>query len=369
MALAGDERQVPPEMSIVARSPVPASQLSDRAQHLLKALVQRYIDDGQPVGSRTLARGTGMDLSPATIRNVMADLEELGFLRAPHTSAGRVPTVRGYRFFVDTLMQLRPLENAAVQSMERELRGAHSTQGLVHSASTLLSGISQMAGVVMIPRRDSVTLRQIEFLPLSDRRVLAIVVVNEREVQNRILHVSRDYTPAELTEAANYLNLLFAGRDVQQVRAQLLAEMKDAEAEASGLMHRVVEMAEQALQPEAGDARDDFVLAGQTNLMSFTELADVQRLRSLFEAFTQKRDLLGLFDQCMHADGVQIFIGDEAGYEVLDECSVIAAPYGSHGRTLGVLGIIGPTRMAYERVVPLVDVTARLLSAALNSQA
>ncbi|HMV38067.1 heat-inducible transcriptional repressor HrcA [Plasticicumulans sp.] len=353
----------------MARQPVPASQLSDRAQLLLKALVQRYIEDGQPVGSRTLAKNTGMDLSPATIRNVMSDLEELGFLRAPHTSAGRVPTVRGYRFFVDTLMQVRPLENAAVQSMERELRGAHSTHGLVQSASTLLSGLSHMAGIVMIPRRDSVTLRQIEFLPLSERRVLAIIVVNEREVQNRILHVSRDYTRTELTEAANYLNRLFAGHDLQQVRAQLLAELQAAELEANDLLQRVAEMAEQALSPEARELPDDFVLAGQTNLMGFSELADVQRLRGLFEAFTHKRDLLGLFDQCLRADGVQIYIGDESGYEVLDECSVIAAPYGCPGQTLGVLGIIGPTRMAYERVVPLVDVTAKLLSAALNSQA
>ncbi len=345
----------------------PVNPLSERAQQLLKALVERYIFEGQPVGSRTLARGTGMDLSPATIRNVMADLEELGFLCAPHTSAGRVPTVRGYRFFVDALMQVQPLEAKAVEQLRRELDPQASTADLVQTASGLLSDISHLAGVVMMPRRESVTLRQVEFLPLSDRRVLAIVVVNEREVQNRILHSARDYTPAELVEAANYLNALFAGRDIVQARADLLAEMREARDSMNELTRRAVEMAEQAFEP--GGEADDFVLAGQTKLMSFAELANVERLKHLFDAFTQKRDLLSLLDQCMHAQGVQIFIGDEAGYEVLDECSVIAAPYGSGGRVLGVLGVIGPTRMAYERVVPLVDVTAKLLSSALNSRA
>ncbi|TCO83832.1 heat-inducible transcription repressor HrcA [Plasticicumulans lactativorans] len=346
--------------------PAPAAQLSERAQRLLKVLVERYIEEGQPVGSRTLAKG-GIELSPASIRNVMADLEELGFLRAPHTSAGRVPTVRGYRFFVDSLMCVQPLESAAVDRVRRTLDPHASTTDLVQSASTLLSGLSHMAGVVMVPRRDSLTLRQVEFLPLSDRRVLAILVVNEREVQNRIIHVSRDYSRIELLEAANYLNALFAGRDIFQVRSELLAEMRRAQSDVNDLMRRAVEMAEQTFVAD-GEAADDFVMAGQTNLMGFSELADVARLRQLFEAFTQKRDLLGLFDQCMHAQGVQIFIGDETGYDVLEECSVITAPYEVDGRVLGVLGVVGPTRMAYERMVPLVDVTARLLSAALNSR-
>lgn len=351
----------------MAEQQVPTTQLSERAQQLLKLLVERYIDDGQPVGSRTLAKGTGLDLSPATIRNVMADLEDLGLLRSPHTSAGRVPTVRGYRLFVDALMQVRPLEEVAVQTLRRQFLQAQDTQMLVKSASSLLSGISHMAGVVMMPRRESVTLRQVEFLALSDRRVLAIVVVNEREVQNRIIHVARDHTAAELTEAANMLNALFAGRDISQVRAELLAQLQRAQDDMSEAMRRAVEMAEQAFGDDA-EPGDDFVMAGQTNLMGFSELSDVSRLRQLFESFTSKRDLLDLFDQCMRADGVQIFIGQETGYDVLDECSVVTAPYSVDGRVLGVLGVIGPTRMAYERVVPLVDVTARLLSSALNSR-
>jgi heat-inducible transcriptional repressor len=344
----------------------PKTVLNERAQHLLKVLVERYIRQGQPVGSRALARDAGLDLSPATIRNVMADLEELGFVRAPHTSAGRVPTAQGYRFFIDALLTVKPLEGAEVQRLRSLLDPDLNTHGLVESASNLLSGITRMAGVVTMPRREQVQLRQIEFLPLSDRRVLVILVVNEREVQNRIIHTERGFGAGELQQMANYLNAAFAGKDLATVRDNLLRELHEARERMNALMLAAIEMAEKAFQQQP--ARDDFVLAGQTNLMDFAELSSLEKLRQLFEAFNEKRDILHLLDQCLRAQGVQIFIGEESGHEVLDECSLVTAPYSVDGRVLGVLGIIGPTRMAYERVIPIVDVTAKLLGAALNQR-
>lgn len=353
---------------MVESNNTPASQteLSERAQHLLRLLIERYIRDGQPVGSRTLARDAGLELSAATVRNVMADLEEMGYLRAPHTSAGRVPTVRGYRLFVDSLLHLKPLHSQEVATLWQQLDPEQSTTDLVQSVSSLLSGITHLAGLVMVPRRNTLTLRQVEFLPLSDQRVLAILVVNEREVQNRIIHTPRDYSAIELQQASNYLNAQFAGKDIQQVRSNLLQELRHARETMDRMMQAVIEMADQAFVPQPGE--EDYVLAGQTNLMGFDELADVEKLRQLFEAFTRKRDILQLLDQCMSAQGVQIFIGEESGFDALDLCSVVTAPYSAEGKILGVLGVIGPTRMAYGRIIPIVDVAAKLLSAALNSR-
>jgi heat-inducible transcriptional repressor len=343
------------------------SALNERTQHLLRALVERYIREGHPVGSRTLARDAGLDLSPATVRNAMADLEELGYLHAPHTSAGRVPTVRGYRFFIDALLRLKPLENQQIEILRRRIDPpARDGAELARSVSDLLSGITHLAGVVMLPRRNAVTLRQVEFLPLSENRVLVILVLNTQEVQNRIIQTRRPYGAVELQQAANYLNVEFAGRDIQQVREALLRDLREARDSLDRLMQTVVEMAEQTFETEPSG--EDYVVAGQTHLMQCADLSDLDKLRQLFEAFNQKRDLLHLFDQCLHADGVQIFIGEESGFEALEGCSVVTAPYSVEGRVLGVLGVIGPTRMAYDRVIPLVDVTARLLAAALNSQ-
>ncbi len=346
------------------KNSAPQAELSERAQHLLKVLIERYIRDGQPVGSRTLVRDAGLELSPATVRNVMAELEEMGYLRAPHTSAGRIPTARGYRFFVDSLLHVKPLHSPEVELLWQQLDPDQPTTGLVQSVSSLLSGITQMAGVVMVPRRDTLTLRQVEFLPLADHQVLAILVVNERQVQNRIIHTQRTYTTAELQQASNYLNAQFAGKDIKQVRKGLLRDLRRTCATMNRMMQVVIEMADQAFQQEP--SMEDYVLAGQTNLMGFAELADMERLRQLFEAFNRKQDILHLFDQCMNAQGVQIFIGEESGFDVLDVCSVVTAPYSVEGKVLGVLGVIGPTRMAYRRVIPIVDVTAKLLSAALN---
>jgi len=340
--------------------------LNERAQYLFKTLVERYIRDGQPVGSRTLSRDSELSLSPATVRNVMADLEDSGLLRAPHTSAGRVPTQQGFRFFVDTLLRVEPLEGAQVALLKEQLDPARDRGALMESTSSLLSDITHLAGVVMLPRKEQVTLRQVEFLSLSEDQVLVILVVNEREVQNRIIRTGRRYSPAELLQAANYLNELCAGKDLFTVRNDILAELRDARDTMNKMMVAAVEMAEQALVTEPGP--DAVLVAGHTNLMESGELGDMEKLRRLFEAFNEKRDLLHLLDHSLNAEGVQIFIGEESGYNALDECSVITAPYGSDEQVLGVLGVIGPTRMAYERVIPIVEITARLLSAALNKQ-
>ena len=338
--------------------------MSDRNRHLLKVLVEQYIRDGQPVGSRNLARNAGLNLSPATIRNVMADLEELGLIRSPHTSAGRVPTAQGYRFFVDTLLTVAPLGPNEVRKLRHSLHPDLDTQGLVASASSLLSGVTRMAGVVMVPRRELMVLRHVEFLSLSDSRVLVILVLNEHEVQNRVIHTDRPYTAAELQEAANYLNATYAGHDLHLLRKELLAGMQNDQERMNRMMVTALEVAEKAIAaPETGD---DYVMAGEANLLQFEELSATEQLRRLFEAFTQKRDILNLLDRCLHAQGIQIFIGEETGRESLGEVSVVTAPYSVDGQVLGVLGVIGPTRMAYERVIPVVDVTARLLGAALK---
>lgn len=341
--------------------------LNQRAQHLLRVLIERYISDGQPIGSRTLSRDSGLDLSAATVRNVMADLEELGFLRSPHTSAGRVPTVHGYRFFVDSLLRLEPLDNQEIADLKSGLNAESDTSTLMQSVSSMLSSFTHMAGVVTLPRRNVLTLRHVEFLGLSNRRVLAILVINEEEVQNRILYVQRDYSEAELQQVTNYLNDKLVGSDVHRARERLLKEMEADRASMNDLMETVIEMADKTFELEDAD-KDDYVLEGETNLIGVAELSDMDKLRQLFDAFDRKRDILHLLDQCMKAQGIQIVIGEESGYDVLDECSLVTAPYAVDGKTLGVLGVIGPTRMAYERVIPIVDVTAKLLASTLNSR-
>ena len=336
----------------------------DRAQHLLRVLVNRYIRKGHPVGSRTLSRESGLDVSPATIRNIMADLEDMGFISAPHTSAGRVPTIKGYRFFVDTLVQLRPPRQNEVQLFEDALRDS-DPQALVLSASNLLSAMTRLAGVVTIPRRAQTALRQIEFLPLSDKRILAIVVLNDRDVQNKILHVQRNFSEDELRKAGNYLTEQFGGSDLDDVRDRLIKQLRETRESMNSVMLNAIEMAQQAFA--ATESEGEFVVAGETNLMGLEGMGGISKLKQLFEAFARQHDILHLLDQTLNAHGVQIFIGKESGYQLLDECSVVAAPYVTEDHTMGVLGVIGPTRMAYERVIPIVDVTAKLLGSALNS--
>ncbi|MCK5640546.1 MAG: heat-inducible transcriptional repressor HrcA [Gammaproteobacteria bacterium] len=339
-------------------------ELDERAQLLLKTLVEQYIREGQPIGSRTLANESAKKMSPATIRNVMADLEEIGLVHSPHTSAGRIPTVQGYRLFVDNLVSYHTPAQSEIEILQQKLLSLHESEPVLESVSSLLSDITTMAGVVMLPRHEQPTLRQVEFLPLSGNRVLVILVMNEREVQNRIIHTSRAYSASELQQAANYLSQSFVGKDIKQARESLVNEMQEAQEGMNQLMLMAIEMANKAFVSEDGNS--DFLMTGQTNLMSYAEMADVGKLRHLFEAFNHKRDILHLLDQSMEAEGVQIFIGEESGYEALDNCSVVTSPYEVNNQIVGVLGVIGPTRMAYDRVIPLVDITAKLLGAALN---
>jgi heat-inducible transcriptional repressor len=344
----------------------PGNVLDERAQTLLRLLVDRYIREGQPVGSRTLSRESGLDLSPATIRNIVADLEELGFVSSPHTSAGRVPTIKGYRFFVDTLLKLTPPNGEALFRFSQDLSGVSGDpQAVALSVSNLLSAVTSLAGIVTVPRRAQTALRQIEFLPLSGKRVLAILVVNEREVQNKILNVNRDFDADELRRASNYLNERFGGRTLPEVRELLLAELRNTRASMNAFMIEAIEMAQKVV-PET-DPEPELVVAGETNLMGADRGADVETLKGLFEAFSRQQDILHLLDQSLKAEGVQIFIGHESGYQLLDSYSIVAAPYTTEDDTMGVLGVIGPTRMAYERVIPIVDITAKLLGRALKS--
>jgi len=339
--------------------------LSERGLLLFKSLVEHFISEGQPVGSRTLARDTRLALSPATIRNVMADLEDLGLLHSPHTSAGRVPTVKGYRLFVDSLLRSETMDSVAADRIVREMEVGDDMNKLMEKTSSMLSEITKLAGVVMLPRVEQRALQQIEFVSLSENRVLVILVVNDREVQNRIIHTDRPYAAAELQQAANYLNATFSGKDLQTVRAELVSELKKMKEDVNQSMQMAIEMAQKAFRHH--NSTDDYVMSGQTNLMGVTDLSDVDKLKKLFESFNQKRDILHLLEYAVHAKGVQIFIGEESGYEVLDNCSVVTSPYEMDGQTLGVLGVIGPTRMDYERVIPVVDITAKMLGSALNS--
>jgi heat-inducible transcriptional repressor len=341
--------------------------LGARAEFLLKALVERYIAEGQPVGSRTLAKEAGLELSPATIRNVLADLEEMGLVRSPHTSAGRVPTERGYRIFVDTLLTVRPLQSAQIRRFEHGLGHEDNPKQLLENASHLLSEVTQLAGLITLRRRNqSVALRQLDFVGLSAERVLVILVTQDGEVQNRVIHTERQYSPTELVQAANYFNETFSGLPLADVKRALLTEMQKTSEEMQRMMQLALDRARRVLLDEKQDI-DDLVVSGGSKLMDFPELGDIQKLRRLFDAFTKKRDLLHLLDRSLRAGGVKLFIGSESGYEALEGCSLVTAPYTQDGRVVGTLGVIGPTRMPYEQVIPFVDVTAKLLSGALSS--
>ncbi|HTP97960.1 MAG TPA: heat-inducible transcriptional repressor HrcA [Casimicrobiaceae bacterium] len=337
--------------------------LEPRAQHLLKTLIERYVSEGQPVGSRALSRQSGLDLSPATVRNVMADLEEMGFIASPHTSAGRIPTAKGYRFFVDSLMVTKPLEDQEIQRLEGELT-ADRPQQLVSTAAGLLSQLTQFAGVVMTPRRRDATFRHLEFLRLAERRVLLILVTAEGDVQNRILHTDRSYSHSQLTEATNFFNQHFAGQRFATIRLRVSEELRALKEDIARLMAAAVEAGEGALAEG-----ESLVVTGERNLLNADDLAsNMERLRRLFDLFDQKTSILHLLDLSQRAHGVSIYIGSESGLVPLDECSVVTAPYEANGKVVGTLGVIGPTRMAYERVIPIVDLTAKLLSNAMSQQ-
>ena len=334
-----------------------------RARTLLKTLVERYIADGQPVGSRALSKFSGLDLSPATIRNVMADLEELGFISSPHTSAGRVPTPRGYRLFVDTLMTVRPLAESARIELTGHLL-PDQPQRVISAAAQMLSELSHFAGIVMAPKRQS-TFRHIEFLNLSEKRVLLILVTPDGDVQNRILFPDKPYTQSQLIEAANFINQHYAGVDFDQIRARIREELKELREDIMRLTAAAMEAGGRAL----AETNEGYVLSGEKNLLGASGISsDLDRLRRLFDMFDHKATLMHLLETSSRAEGVQIFIGGESSLVPLDEMSVVTAPYEVDGRIVGTVGVIGPTRMAYERVIPIVDITARLLSNALSGQ-
>jgi heat-inducible transcriptional repressor len=347
--------------------------LNERAQRLLRVLVQNYIREGQPVGSRTLSRESGLTLSSATVRNVMSDLEELGFVTSPHTSAGRVPTDKAYRFFVDSLLRAQmPTDDASLEEIRRQLvdMPGDNSKVLVAAASQLLSNITHLAGVVTLPLAHSAVLTQIEFLALSENRVLVVLVLDDHEVQNRIVHLERHYTSEELRRAANFLNEHCVGRPPAQIHQELVRQLKETHEHLNQVMLDAIAMSQRLFEQGAGSPPADieYVIHGETNLMGFSGASDVDKLKRLFEAFNEKRDILHLLDQSLRAEGVQIFIGQESGYQILDDYSVVTAPYSSAKGVVGVLGVIGPTRMAYERVIPIVDLTAKVLGAALNSR-
>jgi heat-inducible transcriptional repressor len=335
-------------------------QLDTRAQTLLKALVERYIADGQPVGSRALSKISGLDLSPATIRNIMADLEELGYVASPHTSAGRVPTPRGYRIFVDTLLTVQHIDE---QAMDARMRlQAPQPQKMISNAAQMLSSLSQFAGVVLSPRRESV-FQQIEFLRLGEKRILLVIVAPNGDVQNRLLLTDVDYSPAQLVQSANYINQNYGGLGFDEVHTRLQAELRQLRDNMSRLMQVAVEAGSEAMNDDTGN----MVISGERNLLSVSDLSsNMTSLRQMFEMFEQKTGLMQLLDVSAKASGVQIYIGGESSLVPMDEMSVVTAPYTANGKIVGTLGVIGPTRMAYERVIPIVDITAKLLSNALS---
>ncbi len=338
--------------------------LDDRAKTLLKTLVERYIADGTPVGSRTLSKASGLDLSPATIRNVMADLEELGLIASPHTSAGRVPTPRGYRLFVDTMLTARPLDLDTVApdiAAAREQLHPDQPQRVIAQAASLLSNLSHFVGVVTAPRKASV-FHHIEFLRLGERRVLVIIVAPDGDVQNRVIFTARDHSQSELVEATNYLNANYAGLTIEEVRERLKREIEALRSEIAALMQAAVQTGEQL-----AESGEHVVVSGERNLLDVQDFGhDMGSLRRLFGVFEQKTELMRLLDVSSRAEGVRIYIGGESQVVPFEELSVVTAPYEVDGRVVGTLGVIGPTRMAYDRMIQIVDITARLVGNALS---
>lgn len=333
--------------------------MDKRAQILLKTLVEHYISDGQPIGSRTLLQHSGLDLSPATIRNVMSDLEHLGFIASPHTSAGRIPTQKGYRLFVDSLLTVQPLKTQTLQQLKNGLSSPNPNE-LIANAANMLSQLTQFAGVVMTPKHKRIAFKHLEFLTLSDKKILVIIVTSDGNVQNRIILTDKSYNTNELTQASNYFNAHFSGQTFDEAQKQLHIELKKIQSDMNQLMSAALEASSK------GSHQDEVIIAGERNLLQVEDLSsNVASLRKLFEVFERRTSLMQLLDNSQHAEGIQIFIGGESGYLPLDECSMITAPYEANGQVVGTLGVIGPTRMAYERVIPIVDVTAKLLSNAL----
>jgi heat-inducible transcriptional repressor len=338
--------------------------LDKRAQILLKTLVEHYVSDGQPMGSNALLQHSGLELSPATIRNVMSDLEAHGFVSSPHTSAGRIPTEQGYRFFVDSLLSVQPLKLKQIQRLESTLSTTDQSE-LITTAANMLSELTQFAGMILIPKRKALVFKHLEFMPLSDKRILVIIVATDGSVQNRIILSDTPYSSSSLTEASNYFNVHYSGQTFEQARHTLHSDLKKMQADISHLMAAALE---ESSESQSKNKEEGVIIAGERNLLNVDELVtNVVTLRKLFDVFEQRSSLMQILDNSQKAEGVQIFIGGESGYSPLDECSMVTSAYQVDGQVVGTLGVIGPTRMAYERVIPIVDVTAKLLSNALSN--
>jgi len=337
---------------------------SDRAKQILSAIINNYIEEGTPIGSKKLSTYNRFNLSPATIRNVMSDLEHLGFIASPHTSAGRIPTSKGYRFFIDRLLELQPVDSNEIASIKETISQTKSSnKDLATNVSTILSAITQLAGIVTVPKKHKSTLKEIDFIPLSEQRVLAILVINDSEVENKILQMKRNYSRDELQISANYLNQNYVGRSFEYIKNNLLTKLKETSALANSLMNNIINIADELL---INQNKDEYVVTGKNQLLDFEELSDINRLKDLFDAFNEQQQLLQLLDKSMSTSNIQIFIGQESGYRIFDNCTLITAPYTNEMGSVGVLGVIGPTRIAYQRVIPIVDVTAKLLSQSLK---
>ena len=341
--------------------------LNTRQELLLKALVESFISDGQPVGSSKLSKTSDIGVSSATIRNVFVDLEDLGYIYSPHKSAGRVPTELAYRMFVDKMIKVQPVNNDLIKKLKPNLSQNIERKNIVKNTNDILSNITGLTGLISLPTQKNMQLKQIDFLNLSDNKILAILINKSNDVENKIINLEKNYSASELQEAANYLNKILSGQSVHRIRKILLNELDDMRKDMNSIMSSAITFGKKLfLDSDDTNKDDDLLVSGQTRLMNCKELSDIEKLKTLFEAFNEKNNILHLLDKSIASDGVKIFIGAESGYNVLDDCSVVSAPYKFDNDVVGVLGVIGPKRMAYDRVIPIVDITAKLLTDALK---
>ena len=342
--------------------------LNTRQELLLKALVESFISDGQPVGSTKLSKASDIDISSATIRNVFVDLEDLGYIYSPHKSAGRVPTELGYRMFVDKMIKVQPVNSQLIKKLKLNLTQGIERKNIVKNTNEILSNITGLTGIISLPTHQNTELKQIDFLKLSDNKILAILINKNNNVENKVINLEKSYSSSELQEASNYLNTIISGQSIHHIRKILLNELDDMRKDMDSIMSSAITFGKKLfLDTNEEQENDDLFVSGQTRLMNCKELYDIEKLKTLFEAFSEKNNILHLLDKSISSDGVKIFIGAESGYNVLDDCSVISAPYEFDDDVVGVLGVIGPKRMAYDRVIPIVDITAKLLTEALKS--
>lgn len=339
--------------------------LNARSEQLLKTLISKYIGEGSPAGSKALSVESGLDVSPATIRNILHDLEQQGLVQSPHTSAGRIPTAKGYRMFIDSMLNFVPVEDKLIQQINYDMSSEYDANALINKASTIISQITEYAGVVMIPNQTQTLFRQIEFLSLSPKRILAILITDNGRVQNRVMHVEREYEKGELVEAANFFNHHYSGKSIALVKKSLIDDLAKHSHDLDKIISTSLHFAKNVF---SDDDSESVVVSGKTNLLNVPEFNELKKVKDIFEAFKKKNDLFDLLDKCLKSDGMQVFIGEESGYDLLNECSVVSKPYKVDGQTVGVLGVVGPTRMAYSTVIPVVDLTAKLLTNALSQE-